>query len=244
MLLNELFIPLPEGIGDPNIFKALFVLGAPGSGKTTISRILTGWAGLRNVTPDQFYEMFLKQRGAQKFTVSPDLDSDPEWIRSRALATTRLEKFLNGRLGLVIDATGRYAPSIERQINKLRSLGYDVAVMYVKTDTETAVQRQQTRDRQMNPEIVRQFHQDIQNNISQYADLVGDNFVVLNNSGDSAAAAINNPQDFESAGRRKLTADQWFRRWLRTPVDNTEARSWRHSQTSHSQTSHSLSAAN
>ena len=235
MLLNELFIPLPEGIGDPNIFKALFVLGAPGSGKTTISRILTGWTGLRNVTPDQFYEMFLKQRGAQKFTVSPDLDSDPEWIRSRALATTRLEKLLNGRLGLVIDATGRYAPSIERQINKLRSLGYDVAVMYVKTDTETAVQRQQTRDRQMDPAVVNQFHQDVQNN----TDMVGDNFVVLDNSGDSAAAAINNPQNFESAGGRKLTADQWLRRWLRAPVQNIAALSWRHSQTSHS-----LSAAN
>jgi len=230
MLLNELFTTLPEGIGDPNIFKALFVLGAPGSGKTTVSRLLTNWAGLRNVTPDQFYEMFKKRRGLKQFRVAPDIESDPEWSHSRTLATTRLEKFLNGRLGLVIDATGRYAPSIQRQVRDLRSLGYDVAILYVKTDVETAVKRQQTRDRQMNPNTVKQFHQDVENNISLYSELVGDNFAVLDNSGNSAQAAINDPANFQSAGPRKFTADQWFRRWLRAPVNNAAVQSWKKSQ--------------
>lgn len=232
MLLNELFTTFSEGISDPNIFKALFVLGAPGSGKTTVSRLLTNWAGLRNVTPDQFYEMFKKKQDAKQFSVAPDIESDPEWSRSRSLANTRLEKLLNGRLGLVIDATGRYAPSIELQIRKLQDLGYDVAILYVKTDAETAVRRQQTRDRQMDPLIVRQFHQDVENNIGLYSKLVGDNFVVLDNSGNSAQAAVNNPANFQSSGPRKFTADQWFRRWLRTPVNNADAHNWRKSQIS------------
>lgn len=230
MLLNELFTT--EGIGDPNIFKALFVLGAPGSGKTTVSRILTNWAGLRNVTPDQFYEMFKKKQGAKQFSVAPDLESDSEWQRSRTLASSRLEKLLNGRLGLVIDATGRYAPSIERQIHQLQSLGYDVAILYVKTDLETAVKRQQTRDRQIDPEVVRQFHQDVENNISRYSALVGDNFVVLDNSGSSVQAAVNDPAHFQSTNSKKITADQWIRRWLRAPVANAAAQHWRKSQAS------------
>lgn len=230
MLLNELFTT--EGIGDPNIFKALFVLGAPGSGKTTVSRILTNWAGLRNVTPDQFYEMFKKKQGAKQFSVAPNLESDPEWQRSRTLASSRLEKLLNGRLGLVIDATGRYAPSIERQIHQLQSLGYDVAILYVKTDVETAIKRQQTRDRQLDPEVVRQFHQDVENNISRYSALVGDNFVVLDNSGSSAQAVVNDPVHFQSTNSKKITADQWIRRWLRAPVVNAAAQHWRKSQAS------------
>lgn len=230
MLLNELFTTLTEGVHDPNTFKALFVLGAPGSGKTTVSRLLTQWTGLRSVTPDQFYEMFKKRRGVNQFSVGPDAESDPEWTRSRILVAARFEKLLNGRLGLVMDATGRYAPIIEYHIQKLRNLGYDVAILYVKTDVETAIKRQKTRDRQMDPSTVKQYHQDVENNMRLYSELVGDNFVVLDNSGNTAQAVVNNPENFHSTGSRKITADQWLRRWLRTPVNNPAAQNWKKSQ--------------
>ena len=40
---------LQEGVYDPGIFKAYFLAGGPGSGKTYVTRKVTGGLGLKNV---------------------------------------------------------------------------------------------------------------------------------------------------------------------------------------------------
>jgi adenylylsulfate kinase-like enzyme len=40
MLITELIAPVEEGVYDPHIFKAVFMAGSPGAGKSTIANKL------------------------------------------------------------------------------------------------------------------------------------------------------------------------------------------------------------
>ena len=57
------FNQLQEGVYDPNIFKAFFLAGGPGSGKSYVVRRTTGGTGLKVVNSDDDFERKLKQAG-------------------------------------------------------------------------------------------------------------------------------------------------------------------------------------
>ena len=46
MLINEIILPVDEGVHDPHIFKAVFMAGSPGAGKSTIANKLFAGTGL------------------------------------------------------------------------------------------------------------------------------------------------------------------------------------------------------
>ena len=54
---------LQEGLYDPNIFKAFFLAGGPGSGKSYVVRRTTGGTGLKIVNSDTAFEFLLKKAG-------------------------------------------------------------------------------------------------------------------------------------------------------------------------------------
>ena len=54
------FQDLQEGLNDPNIFKAFFLAGGPGSCKSYVVRKTTGGTGLRIVNSDDLFEKYLK----------------------------------------------------------------------------------------------------------------------------------------------------------------------------------------
>ena len=55
------FHELQEGVYDPNIFKAFFLAGGPGSGKSFVVRKTTGGTGLRIVNSDPAFELLIKK---------------------------------------------------------------------------------------------------------------------------------------------------------------------------------------
>ena len=55
------FTDLQEGLYDPNIFKAFFLAGGPGSGKSYVVKKSTGGTGLKIVNSDDIFEKYLKQ---------------------------------------------------------------------------------------------------------------------------------------------------------------------------------------
>ena len=56
---------LQEGVYDPNIFKAFFLAGGPGSGKSYVVRRTTGGLGMRIVNSDEAFEKRLLQNDRQ-----------------------------------------------------------------------------------------------------------------------------------------------------------------------------------
>ena len=54
---------IQEGVYDPGIFKAFFLAGGPGSGKTYVTNRSTGGMGLKLVNSDTRFERYLTKAG-------------------------------------------------------------------------------------------------------------------------------------------------------------------------------------
>ncbi len=85
------FTDLQEGVYDPNIFKAFFIAGGPGSGKSFVVRKTTGGLGMKVINSDDIFEKMLDDElGTQDLR-----DIDPtvrDEIRGRAKALTKKKK--------------------------------------------------------------------------------------------------------------------------------------------------------
>ena len=66
--LNQI---LAEGVYDPGIFKAFFLAGGPGSGKTFVTRSAFTGTGLKVVNSDTIFERGLKKAIEQQLTKAP-----------------------------------------------------------------------------------------------------------------------------------------------------------------------------
>ena len=136
------FQELQEGLYDPNIFKAFFLAGGPGSGKSYVAGKATSGSGLKSVNSDDAFEHMLNKAGLS-LKMPPEETEPRDVVRGKAKdITTRMEKnFIEGRLGLIIDGTGRDVDKILGQKAKLDELGYDTYMIFVNTSLDVALQR-------------------------------------------------------------------------------------------------------
>ena len=180
------FSELQEGVYDPNIFKAFFLAGGPGSGKSYVVRQTTGGTGLKIVNSDDDFERLLAK--ANLSLKMPASEEEPRnKVRSRAKDLTQMRKdnYLAGRLGLIIDGTGRDFGKIQKQKAGLEQLGYDCYMIFVNTSLDTALQRNTMRARSVPTPIVTKSWKDVQANIGQFNNLFkGDMIIVDNNDAD------------------------------------------------------------
>ncbi len=110
------FQELQEGLYDPNIFKAFFLAGGPGSGKSYVAGYVTGGTGLKMVNSDDAFEIMMKKAGLS-LKMPPEEEERKDVVRDRAKKVTsgRKTNYIEGRLGLIIDGTGREADKILKQ---------------------------------------------------------------------------------------------------------------------------------
>ena len=178
------FQELQEGVYDPNIFKAIFLAGGPGSGKSYVVRRTTGGLGMKIVNSDDIYEKMLKDAGLD--TTPEDIYSDQgQKIRGRAKEVTKKMQgnFLEGRLGLIIDGTGKDYDKIAGQVAGLKNLGYEAYMIFVNTSLETAQERNKMRKRTLPEKQVEQMWNEVQNNIGKFQRLFGAaNMIIVDNN--------------------------------------------------------------
>jgi dephospho-CoA kinase len=210
---------IDEGVNDPHIFKAIFLAGGPGSGKSFVSKKLLGGTGLKVVNSDDVYEYLMTK---QDLELKPEVIGSPQGqeVRAKAKSMTksREAQYIDGRLGLVIDGTGKDPNLIERHVNKLRAIGYDVGMIFVNTNLEIAQQRNLERNRSLPPEMVEKIWNDTQQNIMKYQQIFkADNFFIVDNSGgledptrsENFDKVYNNTQKFINAPVGKK-ATKWI----------------------------------
>ncbi len=174
---------LQEGVYDPNIFKAFFLAGGPGSGKSYVVRKTTGGTGLKVVNSDDAFENLLKKAGLSlKMPKSEEEPRDAVRARAKELTLKRRENYLEGRLGLIIDGTGREADKIIRQNRHLKELGYDTHMIFVNTSLDVALQRNAERPRSVPEPIVVKSWKDVQANIGTFSQTFRQGFIVVDNN--------------------------------------------------------------
>ena len=187
------FQDLQEGLRDPNIFKAFFLAGGPGSGKSFVVRATTGGTGLQIVNSDDAFERYLKNAGlSQKM---PETEKEPREVerkRAKRVTKARQEGYLEGMLGLIIDGTGKDYEKIAKQSNELKQLGYDTHMIFVNTSLDVALERNAKRDRSVPEDIAVRSWKAVQSNIGKFSQHFRQNFIVVDNND----ADIKDPQIF------------------------------------------------
>lgn len=175
---------LKEGVNDPGIFKAVFLAGGPGSGKSFIvGKTALSAFGLKLINSDDAFENALKKVGL-KPTPEDIFSPKGQEIRGRAKALTAMKQKLamDGRLGLTIDGTGKDFAKIQKQAIALKRLGYDIAMIFVNTDLETAQARNAARARTLPADEVEKMWSDVQRNIGKFQNFFGRNMFIVDNS--------------------------------------------------------------
>jgi cytidylate kinase len=209
---------LSEGLYDPNIFKAFFLAGGPGSGKSFVARNVFTGTGLKLVNSDIVLENSLRKAGLS--LSMPDEEQyfrDILRTRAKAIVDNQIDLYVKGRLGLVIDATGRDYNIISRQFSALQLLGYDCYMVFVNTSLEVALERNAKRERVVPEYITKNSWQSVQNNIGRFQNLFGlTNFVVVDNS--------KSEQELVTLTMNKVNAV--VRRFLTTPIKSYIAKRW------------------
>lgn len=180
---------LNEGVNDPAIFKAVFLSGGPGSGKSfTVGKNGAALAalGFRVVNSDTAFENAMKKAGME-MNADNIFSAQGQNLRAGAVELTGKQKelYITGRLGLVIDGTGRDAAKILRQKAEMEQLGYETAMVFVNTDLETAINRDAKRGqggRSLGSAEVTVMWKSVQRNIGTFQSAFGSNFYVVDNS--------------------------------------------------------------
>ena len=207
------FNDLQEGLNDPNIFKAFFLAGGPGSGKSYVVRKTTGGTGLKVVNSDDAFEKLLKD--ANLSLKMPPEEKQPRDVarkRAKALTKARKEGYLEGRIGLIIDGTGKDYDKIASQSKDLRQLGYDTHMIFVNTSLDTALQRNAQRPRSVPESIVVKSWNDVQSNIGAFSQHFRENFVVVDNNDAGEDVFVKVFKQIKGLLRKKVTspiAKQW-----------------------------------
>ena len=182
--LKESYTPIMEGVNDPSIFKAVFLAGGPGSGKSfVVGQTALKALGFRLINSDNAFEKGLKKAG---------LTTDPEDIASaqgqsvrasaKALTGKIMARALEGRMGIVVDGTGKNYSKIKSQVDMLRALGYSVHMIFVNTDLETAQARNNSRPRSLPDDMVAGMWKDVQTNIGKFQALFRQRMTIVDNS--------------------------------------------------------------
>ena len=218
MKVNSFIQHLAEGVYDPGIFKAFFLAGGPGSGKTFVTQSTFSGTGLKVVNSDIAFERNLKQAN-----LSLSMPDEETYFRNllrkaaKRTAISQLDKYVEGRLGLVIDSTGRDYDMIARQHNMLKQMGYDCYMVFVNTTLDVALARNARRERTIPEYITKSSWEGVQDNIGKFQRLFGlSNFLVVD----------NNKSDLELVTLTMNRVGKVVRGFLRQPVQNYIAKQW------------------
>lgn len=209
-------IELMEGVNDPSIFKAVFLAGGPGSGKSfVVGKSALKALGFRLINSDDTFEKGLKKAG---LTTNPDdiASAQGQSVRASAKALTGkiMARALEGRMGIVVDGTGKDYTKIKKQVDMLRTLGYAVHMIFVNTDLETAINRNNSRPRSLPDEMVTKMWKDVQNNIGKFQALFRNRMIIVDNS--------------VGSNIEKATTDAYkkIKNWSSKPPENAIALKW------------------
>ena len=183
MITYEQFIN--EGVYDLNIFKAVFMAGGPGSGKTHIADRTAGGLGLKAINSDDPFEIYLKKEGLSlKMPDSETAERDPLRAKAKRVTVKKQALAVEGRLGLLIDGTGHEYDKVSKRAAELNQLGYETSMIFVNTSLEVSLARNQKRTRSVQPSLVKKSWKDVQANMGKYQSFFGPaNFFIVDNNG-------------------------------------------------------------
>ena len=212
---------IQEGVYDPGVFKAVFLMGGPGSGKSTVVNKLSLKAlGLKLVNTDKAFENGLKKAG---LTLDLRGKSDDEYahIRDRAKEITgkSMDRYIEGRLGMIFDTTAANKSKIVKYKEMLDKLGYEYKMVFVNASLENALARNNARSRKLRDDIVQNDWNNAQKNMREFSKLFGKDFI-----------EIRNDDDLKTLDKKAISLYRKMLTWTSRFPSNKIANKWRETE--------------
>ena len=139
---------------------------------------------MKVVNSDDIYEKMLNDAGLE--TTPEDIYSDEGQeirVRAKAGVTKRMQgNFLQGRLGLIIDGTGKDFDKISKQVAGLKQLGYECSMIFVNTSLDTAQERNKMRKRTLPEKQVEVMWNGVQQNMGKFRLFGASNMIIVDNN--------------------------------------------------------------
>ena len=223
---------LTEGVHDSGIFKAVFLAGGPGSGKSYVAKQIFGIpekfnisiTGMKMINQDKEYKFLLKKHGF-----------DPEWLDTYPedvfdhistemrgfttdLAAERKKGYMRGKLGMIIDGTGHKFQKVKAHKKELEENGYDTYMVFVNTSLEVAQARNKERDRVLPEKLLKKSWEDTRKNLGGYKALFSGNFALVDNS--------QFLDEKEAKSKFNSLAKNYIQQWSTEPIKNPIGQHW------------------
>tara|TARA_R100000900_G_scaffold37325_1_gene30741 strand:- start:304 stop:1101 length:798 start_codon:yes stop_codon:yes gene_type:complete len=175
--------------------KAIILAGAPGSGKGSILKDLD-LSSLKTFNLDDTIAALSKQDGFTLNQKDTDAENRSKFMKAMAQATKKLKsedipQAIADRESFILDGTSASKNQTIKLLDQLKQAGYDVLMLYVYTDLETSLKRNQERfeksggeDRSLLPGAVLSTWKDVTKNFDLYKSMFN-NFVSVANTGES-----------------------------------------------------------
>ena len=237
MKFNRFKETITEGVYDPGIFKAFFLAGGAGSGKSYSAEKITGSAagkfewhkdmkklkpgkvgpfGLKVVNSDEQLEYGLMQAQMSSnmaMYTSGEVERK-ELIRQKAKEITKKREagWIAGRLGLIIDGTAKNLSKLSIKKNKLEEIGYDTYMIFVNTSLDIALQQNSERKRVLTDEIIVETWKEVQQVKGQLANIFPRGFI-----------EVTNNRAGEDVFRKAFNE---VSKLIKTPPKNSRAKAW------------------
>ena len=216
------FKELQEGVYDPNIFKAFFLAGGPGSGKSYVVARTTKMFGMRVVNSDDVFEKLVKSAGMnmdmRNYTKAQEKRRDELRDIAKRVTKAREKNYVEGRLGLIIDGTGKNYDKIEKQMRELQQLGYDAHMIFVNTSLDVALERNLKRPRKLPEPIVVKSWNNVQKNIGKFQNLFRDRFIIVDNNDPDEPPHIEVFKRVKQLSNKKVT-NGIAKRWIANELE-------------------------
>ena len=212
---------ISEGLEDTASFKAIMMAGGAGSGKSYVIK-KTGLRafGMKVSNSDPAFEGMLKKAGLEKNS-KDIMSAQGQAIRGKAKVLTDKQKemWLKGRLGIVIDGTGKDLDDVKAECQAMMDMGYDVGMIFVNTDLEVSIQRDNDRERTLGPKLVTDVWKAVQANRNDFKKMFGKQFVEIQNG------SVEEDQIDITAEANKAMG--MFKRWINTEPTHAIYKNWK-----------------
>jgi len=212
-----------EGVNDPGKLKAVFMAGGAGSGKSYVATELfaidrktmsrTAASGLKVINFDDVLEFLAKKDGKdlRQMHTWDEAETGKYFARSQKRINLMMKYLTDGRLGLLIDSTASNATKVRNQMQKLEDMGYDCFLVFVDTPLETALERNNNRERVLDDEKVINNWNNVQEVKEELVKMFSPNYTIIVNDG---------KKDIGKQGQKAVD------KFLRAPIMNPLGIQW------------------